>query len=127
MRRALSLDLRERVIAANAAGASCRQAAERFSVGPAIAICWHGRFRKKGQVAAKPMGADPCSPCIAVHAAFILQTSAAQPQAYLRELRDQPTDLSGGPTFAPCRSAEPWFSTLSSEGSSWASGERVMA
>ena len=88
MPRALSLDLRERVIAAIAAGASCRQAAERFGVGPATAIRWQARFRTEGQVAAKPMGADPCSARIEAHAAAILQASAAQPQAYLRELRD---------------------------------------
>ena len=88
MPRALSLDLRERVIAAIGAGASCRQAAERFGVGPATAIRWQARFRTEGEVAARPMGGDQCSARIEAHAAAILQTSAAEPQAYLRELRD---------------------------------------
>lgn len=88
MPRALSLDLRERVIAAIAAGSSCRQAAERFGVGPATAIRWQARFRSEGEVAAKRMGGDQCSGRSEAHAAVILQASEARPQAYLRELRD---------------------------------------
>ncbi len=56
MPRALSLDLRERIIAAIAAGSSCRQAAERFEVGAATAIRWQARFRSEGEVAAKRTG-----------------------------------------------------------------------
>jgi transposase len=89
MPRALSLDLRERVLAAIAAGTSCRQAAGRFGVGPATAVRWQARFRAEGAVAAKPMGGDQCSARIEAHAAAILRASAAQPQAYLRELRDR--------------------------------------
>ncbi|TXN60378.1 IS630 family transposase, partial [Methylobacterium sp. WL18] len=44
MPSALSMDLRERVIAAIEAGASRRQAAKRFGVGPSSAIRWHERF-----------------------------------------------------------------------------------
>ncbi len=53
MAAALSLDLRERVIAAIEAGASCRQAAERFGIGAASAIRWYARFREEGEIAAK--------------------------------------------------------------------------
>lgn len=88
MPRALSIDLRERVIAAVEAGASCRHAAERFGVGVATAIRWHARFRQEGEVGAKPMGGDRCSWQVEAHAALILQTSEARPQAYLRELCD---------------------------------------
>ena len=41
MARALSLDIRERVIAAIEAGASCGRAAERFGVAKASAIRGH--------------------------------------------------------------------------------------
>ncbi len=58
MAAALSLDLRERVIAAIQAAASCRQAAERFGIGAASAIRWHARFREDGEIAAKPVGGD---------------------------------------------------------------------
>ena len=87
MAAALSLDLRERVIAAIEAGASCGQAAKRFGVGKASAIRWHARFRSEGEVAAKPMGGDRHSHRIEAHAALILQTCEARPQLYLREVR----------------------------------------
>jgi transposase len=51
MPKALSIDLRERVIAAVEAGASCRQAAARFGVGAATAIRWQARFRQEGEIA----------------------------------------------------------------------------
>jgi len=43
MAKALSVDLRQRVIAAIDGGLSCRQAAEHFGVS---AIRWHGRLKK---------------------------------------------------------------------------------
>ena len=88
MARALSLDLRERVIAAIEGGASCRQAAERFGVGKASAIRWHARFRAEGEIAAKPMGGDRHSHRTEAHAALILGAYEARPQIFLREVRD---------------------------------------
>ena len=88
MARALSLDLRERVIAAIEAGASCRKAAERFGVGVATAIRWHARFRAEGEIAAKRMGGDRHSQRTEAHAALILQAYEARPQIYLREVKD---------------------------------------
>jgi transposase len=88
MAGALSLDLRERVIAAIEAGASCRQAAERFGVGAATSIRWHARFRQDGQIGPKPMGGDRHSHSIEAYAAVIVQSCAARPQIYLRELRE---------------------------------------
>ncbi len=88
MAGALSLDLRARVIAAIEAGASCRQAGERFGVGVASAIRWHARFREEGEIASKPMGGDRHSHRIEAHAALILQAYEARPQIYLREVRE---------------------------------------
>ena len=88
MAGALSLDLRERVIASIEAGTSCRQAAERFGVGAASAIRWHARFRAEGTIAAKPMGGDRHSHRLEAHAALILQTYEARPQIYLREVQE---------------------------------------
>jgi transposase len=88
MPKALSMDLRERVLAAVEAGASCRQAAERFGVGAATAIRWQARFRAQGAVATKSMGGDQRSRTIEAHADVILKACEAEPQAYLRELRD---------------------------------------
>ena len=88
MAGALSLDLRERVIAAIENGASCRKAAERFGVGVASAIRWHARFRAEGEIAAKPMGGDRHSQRVESHAELIIQVYEARPQIYLREVRD---------------------------------------
>ena len=88
MARALSLDLRERVIAAIKAGASCGRAAERFGIAKASAIRWHARYRSEGEIAAKPMGGDRHSHRTEAHAALILQAYEARPQIYLREVRD---------------------------------------
>ena len=87
MAAALSLDLRERVIAAIEAGASCRQAAKRFGVGKASAIRWHARFRAEGAVAAKPKGGDRHAHRVEAHAALSLQTCETRPQLELREVR----------------------------------------
>jgi transposase len=56
MARPYSLDLRERVVAAVAAGASCREAAKTFQVSVATVVKWSQRFRATGSAAAKPMG-----------------------------------------------------------------------
>jgi transposase len=84
--------VRERVIAASEAGASCRQAAERFGVGKASAIRWHARYRAEGAIAAKPMGGDRHSHRTEAHAALILQTLEDRSQVYLREVRDALAD-----------------------------------
>jgi transposase-like protein len=56
MPSALSVDLRERVIAAIEAGASQRQAAKRFGIAAASAIRWHDHFRQEGRIAPKASG-----------------------------------------------------------------------
>ena len=50
MAKALSVDLRQRVIAAIDGGLSCRQAAEHLSVSAASAIRWHGRLTRTSHV-----------------------------------------------------------------------------
>jgi len=56
MARAYSLDLRERVVAAVAAGKSCRMVAATFKVSIASVVKWSQRFRATGSAAARPMG-----------------------------------------------------------------------
>lgn len=51
-----SLDLRERVVAAVAAGMSCSQAAARYQIGRSTAIRWAKRKAETGSPAALPMG-----------------------------------------------------------------------
>ena len=56
MGRPYSLDLRERVVTAVAAGMSGQQAAQHFSVGESSALRWARRARETGSPEAKPMG-----------------------------------------------------------------------
>lgn len=51
-----SIDLRRRVVEAVFAGASVREAAERFGVSVASAVKWSQRARATGSPAPKPMG-----------------------------------------------------------------------
>jgi transposase len=56
MARAYSLDLRERVVDAVAAGQSCRAVAETFKVSVASVVKWSQRFRATGSAAAHKVG-----------------------------------------------------------------------
>lgn len=85
----LSVDLRERVVAAVAAGASCHRAARRFGVSVSSASRWCGQSAREGHVGPKPMGGDHTSQRIEAHAELILATSKQEPRLFLRELRDR--------------------------------------
>lgn len=87
MRRALSRDLRDRIVAAVEGGLSCRQAAERFGVSAASAIRWRQLMLAHGTPAGKVRGGDRRTTKIEEHAAFILEAIRHQPDATLAELR----------------------------------------
>jgi transposase len=87
MSKALSLDLRERVLAAIAEGASGRQAALRFGVSAASASRWRTLERSQGDARPGPLGGDRRSKHIEAHAEKILALVAATPDATLEELR----------------------------------------
>jgi transposase len=87
MAKRLSLDLRERVVAAVSGGMSRRQAAERFGVSPASAIRWCTRQRVSGTPAAKPMGGDRHSGRIEAQAEVILALVAEIRDITLMELQ----------------------------------------
>ncbi len=85
MTRAYSLDLRERVVAAVLAGASCREAAATFDVGVASVVRWAQRFRATGSAAAKPVGGRrPRS--LATEREWLLARLEAVPDLTLRGL-----------------------------------------
>jgi transposase len=88
MTKALSVDLRRRVIAAVAGGASCRQAAARFGVSASSAIRWHARLRLVGDASPKPQGGDRRSARIEAHAGTILGALESKPDITLADLRD---------------------------------------
>ncbi|MGY3488043.1 transposase [Bradyrhizobium sp. USDA 4011] len=73
MARPLSVDLRQRVVAAIDGGMSCRQAAERFGVSAASAIRWRGRLKKVGDIVPKRQGGDRKSQRIEAHSQLILE------------------------------------------------------
>jgi transposase len=87
MAKALSFDLRERVMASIAAGMSCRRAAARFGVSASSAIRWRARQRESGTAASKPQGGDRRSGRIEAHAALILEFVDETPDITLMELR----------------------------------------
>ena len=87
MSRALSLDLRTRVLAAIAGGLSCRQAALRFGVSASSAIRWRSLKRMKGDAKPQALGGDRRSKHIEAHAAQIRSLLDATPDISLDELR----------------------------------------
>jgi transposase len=89
MSKALSVDLRDRVVAAIEEGASCRQAALRFGVSASSAIRWRALARSRGDVRPGPLGGDRRSGRIEAHAALILSLVAAKDDITLAELKDR--------------------------------------
>ncbi|WP_090665468.1 IS630 family transposase [Belnapia rosea] len=89
MSKALSIDLRERVVAAIAAGSSCRAAAVRFGVSAASAVRWAALVREAGSVAPGPLGGDRRSGQIEAHAALILRLVDQKSDITLREIQAQ--------------------------------------
>ncbi len=85
MTRPYSLDLRERVVAAVAAGESCRAAAQTYKVSVASVVRWFQRFRSTGSAAAKPLGRQqPRS--LAPQREWLLARLEASPDVTLRGL-----------------------------------------
>jgi transposase len=87
MSKALSVDLRERVVRAVSDGASCRRAAARFGVSASSAIRWCARRRDTGSVVPGPLGGDRRSGRIEAHARLILQAVERTPDMTLGELK----------------------------------------
>ena len=87
MSRALSLDLRERVLTAVALGASHRQAAERFGVSAASVSRWRALARVQGDARPRALGGDRRSGRIEAQAATILAELERVPDISIEELR----------------------------------------
>jgi transposase len=87
MARALSVDLRDRVVAAIAGGLSRRQAAVRFGVSAASAIRWQQLATEHGTPAPQQQGGDRRSARIEAHAGLILDAWEATPDVTLAELQ----------------------------------------
>jgi transposase len=85
MGKAHSEDLRERVVAEVAAGASRREAARRFKVGVSSAIRWSDLKDETGGVAPRPRGGKPRSP-LEPHADWLLKLNRAEPDLTLEAI-----------------------------------------
>jgi transposase len=87
MSKALSLDLRNRVLAAVAEGASHRTAAARFGVSAASVSRWRALERTQGDARPGPLGGDRRSGRVEAQADLILQLLGEAPDATIEELR----------------------------------------
>ena len=85
MGQAASVDLRARVVAEVAAGASRRQAAARFKVSPSSAIRWAGLKEETGRVDPRPRGGKSRSP-LEAHAVWLLALVEREADLTLAEL-----------------------------------------
>lgn len=88
-KKTLSLDLRERVVAAVSGGMSRRQAAERFGVSAASAIRWCQRQKETGSLSSYKRGGDRWSARIDAHKSLILSLIEETCDVTLKELRMQ--------------------------------------
>ena len=88
MAKALSADLRVRVLKAVADGATHREAAEHFGVSAASVSRWRTLERRTGDVRPGPLGGDRRSGRIEAQADLIFELLDAAPDATLDELRD---------------------------------------
>ena len=76
------------------AGASCRDAAKRFSTGVSSVVRWARRFRQTGSVAAKPMGGERNSR-LKDERDWLLARVAASPDLPLHKIRRELTACNG--------------------------------
>ena len=88
MVRACSTDLRQRVVDAVLAGATCRSAAERFGVAISSAVKWTQRYRRTGSLAPTGTGGRRGS-VLDAHRSFILSRIETEPHVTLHRLKDE--------------------------------------
>ena len=86
-----SLDLRRRMVAAVAGGASCRATAERFDVSPSSVIKLVQRWRRSGDYAPLRRGGGRKRK-LAGHEDWLHETLAAEPDITLAELQRRLAD-----------------------------------
>jgi transposase len=87
MSKALSIDLRVRVLAAVATGATHREAAERFGVSAASVSRWRAREREQGNVRPKALGGDRKSGRIDAHKEAIVEALGPEADRSIEEVR----------------------------------------
>jgi transposase len=88
MLRALSNDLRKRVVTAVSKGESCRSVAARFGVAVSSVVKWSQRYRSTGSVAPSKMGGHR-KPVLDSHRAFLVKRLSQTPNLTLHALKDE--------------------------------------
>lgn len=88
MSKALSVDLRIRVLASVSAGATHREAAARFGVSAASVSRWRNLQIRQGDVRPGPLGGDRNSRKTEAHADLIMDWLSEHRDCTLFELRD---------------------------------------
>jgi transposase len=88
MTRALSQDLRDRLIAAVDGGMSCNKAAERFGIAVSSAVRWVHAWRTEGRAKALAQGGDLRSHHIEAYRDVILTAIASEVDITLVELAE---------------------------------------
>jgi transposase len=88
MTRALSNDLRERVVEAVGAGESCRAVASRFGVAVSSVVKWSQRYRATGSVAPGKMGGHR-KRVLEPHRTFIVERINQTSDLTLHRLKDE--------------------------------------
>jgi transposase len=84
----LSMDLRDRAVAAVLGGESCRAAAARFGVSAASVVRWMQRYRLHGSAEPAPRGGGR-RPVLDQHRVFILKRIGETPHLTLHGLKDE--------------------------------------
>ncbi|KPH76722.1 transposase [Bosea vaviloviae] len=87
MSKALSIDLRARVLAALAAGATHREAGERFGVSAASVSRWRHLEREQGDARSKALGGDRRSGRIEAHRQVVMAALGPEKDASIEEIR----------------------------------------
>ena len=89
MAKALSVDLRRRVVEAVESGSSCRAAAARFGVGVSSAIRWVSRARTRSDLTPDKRGGNHRSHRIDAHRDLIFSWIEATPDLTLAEVAER--------------------------------------
>lgn len=87
MSKSLSIDLRERAVAAARSGATHREVAERFEVSAASVSRWRALEREQGDVRPKALGGDRKSGRIDSHKDTILEALGPEADRSIEEVR----------------------------------------
>lgn len=87
MSKALSVDLRDRVLGFVSAGATHRAAGERFGVSAASVSRWRAREREQGDARPKALGGDRKSGRIDAHMAAIFEALGPEADRSIEEAR----------------------------------------